>query len=252
MSTSARTFRLSKFSKEKVNLLLPVDHGLTHGPMQGITPVSSIVDHLKFTKPQGIIAHRGILKKLMFNKAITPETGVILHLNGNLCSPATIDTKIELTSVEAAMFNAADAVSLQLNFNESNISENISLLGKIGEKTHRCSLPLLVMIYSNRQQDGENEIEKVRHLIRVCIELGVDMVKIALPKSVNDTESILKNLTEDIHIYFAGGATSDYSTLSDIMEPAIELGAKGFCVGRNIFQNPKSKNFIEKIAKLNS
>jgi class I fructose-bisphosphate aldolase/fructose-bisphosphate aldolase/2-amino-3,7-dideoxy-D-threo-hept-6-ulosonate synthase len=217
------------------------------GPIDGIKSLDQINKWIGHPSLSGIIAHKGIVQRLG-ERGMLDHLGVMVHLNGMSSFSADPDTKEMVTSVQAAQRLGADAVSIQLNFNGSNEAHNMQLLGRVADAAHEAGLPLLTMLYDKvTHADDQARITRLRHLIRLTIELGADALKLAPPSASRVTwelPQILSDHAEDTAIYFAGGALCDDSDLFRLARESVNRGGAGLCVGRNIFGKAKVSQFL--------
>ena len=159
--------------------------------------------------------------------------------------------KPSITTVESAVRLGADGVSVQVNFDGKNDSHNLSLLGAVADTAGRYGLPLLTMLYDKvRTDSADKRIARLRHLMRITIELGSDAIKLAAPESLADIPAILDSLSEDTNIYFAGGPLGSDDDLHALTTAAIAHGAAGLCVGRNVFQKPDPSEALSKLGAM--
>jgi fructose-bisphosphate aldolase, class I len=65
MST-ASTFRWSRFLKPESGrgLIVPIDHGLTSGPIEGIASMSAVKEWIGHSAVDGVILHKGCAQRL--------------------------------------------------------------------------------------------------------------------------------------------------------------------------------------------
>src|SRR4051812_893672 len=103
MSTPAKLLRLSRFKRRgaRAGLLVPIDHGLTMGPLAGIRTLDEVGSWITHPAVAGIVAHKGIVERLAA-RALLAGTGVMIHLNGMAAFAPESDTKELVTSVRAA------------------------------------------------------------------------------------------------------------------------------------------------------
>lgn len=242
---TGKTFRKSRFyfPGTEQGVIVPIDHGLTLGPLQGIRSVRQLSPWISHPSITGVIVHKGMAERLIEAELIHGK-GLMIHLNGMSSLSKDPDTKELLTSVETAISLGADAVSFQVNFTETNSDHNLKLMGKVVDDAYRFGLPVLAMVYDKVETPLPQAVERLRHLIRISTELGCDMVKIAPHSHLSE---ILADLSEDVDIFVAGGALSLDSQLRQLTSDVANHGGAGLCVGRNVFQRP---NFDEVLTQM--
>ena len=227
-------------------ILIPIDHGLTMGPLKGIETTGHMGHWLRSPHINGVIAHKGMIERLAERNCLTG--GVMVHLNGMTSIAPSPDTKEMLTSVAAAARLGADAVSVQVNFTGENDRHNLMLLGAVADEAAALGLPLLTMLYDKGPLLPEKKrVQRQRHLLRAAIELGTDMLKISLP-SVAEVAPLLADLQEEALIFVAGGQVGDERELLAQVSTALHYGAAGVCVGRNVFERSNPAEFLAMLA----
>lgn len=241
-------FNRFRYPNSRVGLIVPIDHGLTVGPIDGVGSVSELEPWIGDPAITGIIAHKGMVERLAARGALG-KAGVMLHLNGMSSISSQPNRKEMLTTVKAALQHGADAVSIQVNFDGQNDAHNLSLLGSVADEAHDYGLPVLAMIYDKvAVADPAEGMSRIRHLMRIAMELGCDALKLAAPLDLNDVPRMLRGM--DIPVFFAGGALTSDSTLLELAQQAVLGGAAGLCLGRNIFQRPSPVQFLDKLSNV--
>ena len=159
----------------------------------------------------------------------------MLHCTGMSGVSTTSHTKQRLTSIDTAIALGADAISLQANFDGQNDAHNLQLIGDIVDDARGFGLPVLAMIYDVHPESRSTD--RLRHLIRIAVELGVDAIKIAPPTDLQELPALVASLSSDVDIFVAGGELRGEAELIALAERALDAGIAGLCIGRNIFQS---------------
>jgi class I fructose-bisphosphate aldolase/fructose-bisphosphate aldolase/2-amino-3,7-dideoxy-D-threo-hept-6-ulosonate synthase len=234
-----RTLRWSRFVDpcSRRSLIVPIDHGLTVGPVPGLTSVREIASWIRHPAINGVIAHKGMVARLA-QAELLRDVGVMIHLNGSTSIGEEPDTKNLVTGIERAVRLGADGVSLQVNFRPDNHAHNLQLIGRVVDEADRFGLPTLAMIYpAGPQADCPAEALRLhRHYLRVGFELGVDAIKTAPPAHLEDIPALLDGIGEDVAVLFSGGALSGQESLTELAKAVATSNSAGLCVGRNVFQ----------------
>lgn len=238
------------YSGSNVGLIVPIDHGLTVGPISGLQNMRDISRWIGDDNISAVIAHKGMLERLVTQNLLHSSTGVILHLNGMPSMSKEADTKQMVTHVDAALRLGADAVSVQVNFTANNYGHNLSLLGAVTDATHAAGLPLLTMLYDKVETTSSIEkIDRMHKLIRLVTEFGADSIKIGFPESMDLLGELISSHRDSIQIFFAGGEKMDEKRLQDWTLAAMQRGANGLCIGRNVFQHPEPSSILRALSE---
>jgi fructose-bisphosphate aldolase, class I len=247
--STGKLIRTSRFRYpgHSTGLIVPLDHGLTIGPVKGVRNVREIETWIGHPAICAIVAHKGMIERLAGADALQGK-GIILHLNGMSTFAPTPNQKELLTSMETAAAMGVDGVSVQVNFDGECDARNMVLLGSVVDDARRFGLPVLTMLYDKVMNTDESlRLERLRHLIRVAIELGTDSIKLAPPKTRQELHAVLEDACEDVAIYFAGGELGSDDDLLSLASEGIHLGSAGLCVGRNIFQRTEPHSILNRL-----
>ncbi|NPC79334.1 aldolase, partial [Pyxidicoccus fallax] len=238
MNGVAKQIRWSHFLDRRSGrgIIVPIDHGLSIGPVEGLASVEQVSRWMGHPGITGIIAHKGMVERLG-SHGLLKGFGVMVHLNGMMSLASTPDRKERLTTVEAALRLGADAVSVQLNFDGTNDAHNLTQLGAVVDEAQRYGMPVLTMLYDKVPCEGqEARLSRQRHLMRACVELGTDALKLAAPDDLSLMPSLLEGIREHTAVFFAGGAVRSEEEVLLLARQVVSCGATGLCVGRNVFQ----------------
>jgi len=244
MNEMARKRRWARFVDRASGkaLIVPIDHGLTFGPIDGIARPEDILGWLTSDVATGVTLHKGMAEKL----GGIPGCGMMIHLNGAMSMDDEPDIKHMLTRVDAAIRLGADAVSVQTNFTPATASHNLRMLGAVVDDAHALGLPVLAMIYDKVNHLGVN-ISSLRHFMRAAVEMGVDAIKISAPANLDEIPEVLDGVQAHTPVLFAGGPLMDESQLLELTDAIVHCGATGLCIGRNLFQRPDPHSTMKKL-----
>jgi fructose-bisphosphate aldolase, class I len=253
MAAAGKGVRWSRFVDRESGrtLMVPIDHGLTLGPVPGVCSVREIAGWLRHPAINGVIGHKGMIAKLAEAGLLT-GLGVMVHLNGMTAIGEQPDTKHLVTSLETAIRLGADAVSLQVNFRPDNHAHNLTQLGQVVDQAEQFALPVMAMVYPAGPTGDEpgQAMRLHRHYLRVAFELGVDVVKTAPPEHLEDIPALLDGIGDDLRVLFSGGALGSDDCLWGLAKSVATSNAAGLCVGRNVFQRSDPHPVLSQLREL--
>ncbi|WP_437680070.1 class I fructose-bisphosphate aldolase [Sorangium sp. So ce131] len=247
-----KKIRWSRFLERRSGrgIIVPIDHGLTIGPVEGLDSVTQVARWIGHPAITGVIAHKGMVERLAAC-GLLRGVGLMVHLNGMTSLAAKPDQKERLTCVEAAVRLGADAVSLQLNFDGTNDAHNLSQLGEVVDEAQRYGMPVLTMLYDKVRCDGDElRLKRMRHLMRACVELGTDALKLEAPAQFSHVHQLLAGVVDHTAVFFAGGAVRSEEDVIRLAQEVVSRGATGLCVGRNIFQRESAAAVLTQLQKV--
>ncbi len=229
--------RLEKLKKNNYFLILAMDHALSSGPIEGIHSVSSVNKWVKFSEdnnlPAVVLNHRYIYNLDVFHKA-----SIVVQTMGLARTKKSIN-KVPLINIEDMPLLDATTISVQINLNSENLDEAIQNISDIVSQANKLNYPVLFMV---GHRDWESA-EEFNYAIRVCNELGADLIKIHLPSDSNEVKKITPFDPKEPALLLAGGENME--NFKERLNIAKELGFQGICLGRNIFQNETPKETLK-------
>lgn len=241
---SGHQIRLNRIMRKGKMLCIPMDHGISSGPIEGLEDPHSLIYKCENHGLSSVIINKGILRTLP--KPI--KVGILVHFSSSTSLSTSPNRKMLTGTVEEAVRLGADGVSLHINIGGKEEPEMLDQLGKISTECHKWEMPLLAMMYPR----GENVKDPhdpaiVAHVARIGAESGADIVKTLYTGDVDSFSKIVKNTP--VPIVIAGGpkAKTDMDVLQ-MTEDAMKAGAKGVTYGRNIFANKNPQKIVEALA----
>ncbi|MEZ4298098.1 MAG: hypothetical protein R3B70_24310 [Polyangiaceae bacterium] len=252
MAGVGKNIRWSRFLDRRSGrgILVPIDHGLTIGPLPGLDTLDQMARFITHPAITGVIAHKGIVERLG-SRGLLRGPGVMVHVNGMTSLSGKPDDKERLTSIESAARLGADGVSLQLNFDGTNDAHNLSQLGAVVDEAAHHGLPVLTMLYDKAPSDtAAGRLTRQRHLIRACVELGTDALKLAAPQEPAELPALLDGLVSHTAVFFAGGSIRSEEETMKLARDVTLAGATGVCIGRNVFQRKDASATLGRLAEV--
>jgi fructose-bisphosphate aldolase / 2-amino-3,7-dideoxy-D-threo-hept-6-ulosonate synthase len=228
-----RDIRLNRILRDDKMVCIPMDHGITNGPIAGLEDVHGVIYGYQDAGLTCVLINKGIIKSM----PRPPRIGLIAHLSASTVVGPSPNRKVLMGSVEEAIKLGADAVSVHINIGSKEEPEMLQKLGIISEQCDEWSVPLIAMMYPR----GENikdphEPGIVAHAARIGAEGGADIVKTVYTGDIDSFRHVVKCCP--VPIVIAGGPKA--STDSDVTQlcfDAMQAGANGITFGRNIFQH---------------
>jgi fructose-bisphosphate aldolase / 2-amino-3,7-dideoxy-D-threo-hept-6-ulosonate synthase len=227
-----KTRRLKQiFQKDNRTVIVPMDHGVTVGPIQGITNMQTITNQLTKGKVDAILVHKGIARRIDVDGA-----GLIVMLSGMSNLSPNINAKVQVCSVQEALRMGADAVAVHVNIGAQDEDKMLSNLGKVSEECDAFGIPLLAMMYPRGPKIvSEHAVEFVAHAARIGAELGADIIKTNYTGSIESFKQVTESCPAPVVIAGGPKCKSSQEVLQTTFD-ALKAGAAGLSIGRNVFQ----------------
>jgi len=234
--SAGKVARMSRIGTEGKYLMVPMDHGITMGAVDGLVDIESTIDRVTAGGADSILTQRGIAGRVHGN---LNGAGYIVHLNGSTDTGTDENDKRRTGTVEDAIRAGADAVSFHINVFSEYEPDQIEGLAEVTSEADRLGMPTLVMAYARghevRETDPDAFAEDLGHAVRLAEELGGDIVKTAYSGSTDTFERVVESTS--LPVVIAGGSKGTDTETLEMVRGAMDAGAAGVSMGRSIFQH---------------
>jgi fructose-bisphosphate aldolase/2-amino-3,7-dideoxy-D-threo-hept-6-ulosonate synthase len=224
-----------------VSVICALDHGMTAPSF--LEPLAEIGARTAEAVAGGanvIMMSKGMIRLAV--DAFSPTTSLALLLSASANPGEARPQVVQIAEVEEAVRLGADAVVLFTALGGDTEADMIRTLAGVGKECARLGIPLIAeaefpTTYASVEELTERYgFEYLRRSVRLCAELGADIVKTNWP---GDEEAFgrLVDAVKGIPVVLAGGSRVEDAELLRRMECAMQAGAIGCSVGRNIFMH---------------
>lgn len=233
--------RLSQIIKPKTGktVMLAVDHGYFLGPTKNLEDAQSTIKPL-LSFADALMLTRGILRT-----SVTPKTSVPIVLRvsggssiiGNDLSNEGITTSME----EVVRLNVA-AVALSIFVGSEYEHQTLENLAFLVDEGQSLGIPVLAVTAVGKEL-GKRDARFLALSCRIAAELGASFVKTYY---CDEFEKVVESCP--VPVVIAGGPKLETELDAFQMAyDAIQRGASGVDMGRNIWQNPHPIGMIKAI-----
>jgi len=226
----------------KKTVIVPMDHGVTVGPIKGLIDMPKTINLIAEGGANAVVLHVGMA--LHGHRGTGKDIGLILHLSASTSLGPDPNYKVLVNNVQRAIKMGADAVSVHINIGAEDEARMLRDLGKVSIECMEWGMPLLAMMYPRGKKiQNENDVDAVKHVARVGVELGADIIKCPYTGSPETFKEVVEGCP--VPVVIAGGSKlSDEETLK-MIEGAMDAGAAGLSMGRNAFQHEDPVKFVK-------
>jgi putative autoinducer-2 (AI-2) aldolase len=232
-SRLARIFRPST----RRTVMLAIDHGYFQGPTTGLERVDlSIVPLLPYA--DALMTTRGMVRSTIPPASGTP---IVLRASGGPSVLRELSNEQIAVGMEDAVRINACAVAVQVFIGgeyETQSVRNMTLLVDAGQ---RYGIPVLAVTAVGKELT--RDARYLRLATRICAELGAHLVKTYYCEPDFDTVAAAC----PVPLVMAGGKKLPERDALTMAHHAIESGAAGVDMGRNIFQSEAPEAMIRAV-----
>ncbi len=208
-------------------VMLAIDHGYFQGPTTGLERVDlSVVPLLGYA--DALMTTRGMVRS-----TIPPTAGVpiVLRASGG---PSILrelsNEQVAVAMDDAVRLNAA-AVAVQVFIGGEYETQSVRNMTRLVDEGQRAGIPVLAVTAVGRELT--RDARYLRLAVRICAELGAHVVKTYFCDDDFDTVTSAC----PVPVVMAGGKKLPELEALTMAYRAIEGGAAGVDMGRNIFQS---------------
>lgn len=221
-------------------VMLAVDHGYFQGPTTGLERIDlSIVPLIPYC--DALFCTRGVLRALVPPQSQPP---MVLRASGG---PSILkelsDEELALDMDDALRLNAA-GVGLQVFIGGEFETRSVHNLTRLVDQGLRYGMP--VMAVTAVGKDMARDARYFRLACRICAELGATYVKTYYVD--DDFETVTASCP--VPIVMAGGKKLPELDALTMAWNAVQQGASGVDMGRNIFQSDAPAAMIQAVREV--
>jgi fructose-bisphosphate aldolase, class I len=237
---AGKTYRLGRiFGTDGRTLILPVDHGLTLGRIEGLEDPVARVDGLLDLPCDGLLMAPGLARLTSDRFARRDAPARLLTLDTFFRLPGEAAAGAGLAaSVEQAARLGMDCVKLFMAWNVPS-TERAATLSRIAEVVRRAEehdIPVMLEPIVVGEQRTPEAIAVEGDGARAALEVGADIIKVAYPGP-----ELMADWAAELRIplvILGGPRTGEADAVLTLAEESVEHGARGIVIGRNVWQRP--------------
>ena len=235
--------RLSRIINKKTGrcVMLAVDHGYFQGPTTGLKNLGKTVNPL-LPYADALMITRGALRNWIPAEMDKP---VVLRVSGGQSILKELSNDIITTSIEDAIRINASAITCSVYIGGEYEKQSIENLSRIVNEGQNYGIPVLAVTAV-----GKEMVRDAKYLglaCRICVEIGAHMVKTYYCEP--DFDKIIE-ACGSVPVVIAGGKKIEEHAALKMAKDAIDAGAVGVDMGRNIFQSDNPIGMIKAVRSI--
>jgi putative autoinducer-2 (AI-2) aldolase len=221
-------------------VMLAIDHGYFQGPTTGLERVDVTISPL-LAYADTLMLTRGILRSL-----IPPAfgRGIVLRATGGASILKELSNEHIAVAIDDAIRLNVSALAVQVFIGGEYETQSVTNLTRIVDQGNACGIPTLAVTAVGREM--VRDARYMRLACRICAELGATYVKTYYVPE--DFETVAASCP--VPIVIAGGKKLPELDALRMAHSAIQQGALGVDMGRNIFQADAPVLMIQAIRKV--
>lgn len=221
-------------------VMLAIDHGYFQGPTTGLERVDISIRPL-LPYADTLMLTRGILRSV-----IPPafSRGVVLRASGGPSILKELSNEQIAVDIEDAVRLNVSALAVQVFIGGEFETQSVHNMTRLVDIGNRYGIPTLAVTAVGR--DMVRDARYMRLACRICAELGASYVKTYYVPE--DFETVTASCP--VPVVIAGGKKLPELDALRMAHEAVEQGALGVDMGRNIFQAASPVRMIQAVRKV--
>lgn len=229
MSITRRINRI--FHPDGRAFIVAFDHGMLDGPAPGMEQPEATLGKIVSGGPDAILTTYGMATR--FAKEIA-SLGLILRMDGGGTKLGKMGPGSQFYTIQDAIRIGADAVAVSAFPGDLNEEMSLSILARVIGEAHEWGIPVMGEMVPGGfdSPDHMRTAESIAIAARIGAELGSDWVKIPY---ADDFERVTSTCFVPT-VILGGAKKGNERTMLEKIRHALDVGARGVAIGRNIFQ----------------
>ncbi len=235
------------FRADGRTVIVAMDHGTGLNVLPTLNDTGHVLTQVVQGGADAILASYGAATRYEDELA---GTGMILRLDGG-------NTALSANPSGNPAFSAMDALTVGsdgcacMGFpGAPNEVETLTQLSRYAAESNRLGLPLVAeMLPGGFGPEPAKTVENVRLAARIGAECGAHIIKTVFVGSAKEFRTVVDGCFRPV-VILGGERSSDLTGLFQVVEQALEAGAAGVAIGRNVWKHPDPKGVTQALVEL--
>jgi DhnA family fructose-bisphosphate aldolase class Ia len=231
------------FRKEyKRAVIVAIDHAGIAGPIKGIVKPAPVIEACVKGGADAILTTRGFVKASIeeWDRSIA----LILRLTGGFTTLGGKFIDELISTPETALLFGASAAAATVKFGHENEGKFIKQVSYVADSCERWGMPLMIEAVAKGKNMPPTDPEGVKLASRAAQELGADIVKTYYTADPDSFRQVVEGCPVPI-VILGGERTESMKAVFQDVYDALQAGAAGIAIGRNIWQHDNTKAVVE-------
>jgi DhnA family fructose-bisphosphate aldolase class Ia len=237
------------FREDGKALIVAMDHPSTFGLMEGMEKPGEVLRQIRDGGADAVLTTYGVVTR--FAEDIG-DMGIVLRVDGGTSMLAKDRGPSQLLyDVYDALRVGADAVGSMGMPGSKYEGATLPYLAELVAQCAEWNVPVMAeMLPGGFENPAEMWTpENIGHVCRIGAEMGVDFIKTTYSGDVESFRRIVEQVYVPI-VVLGGSKSKDPRDLLNGIHEAIQAGANGVAVGRNIWRYPEPGKMTAAIAAI--
>lgn len=235
------------FASDGRSVVVALDHGTTDGAVAGLENPEPVLTEVIAGGADAILTSIGIARH--FSKELK-DVGLILRCDG-ATSPLLEQPRELLLGVNDVLSTDADAAAAMFFPGIVNGHNSTIYFPRFASELHRWNIPIMAeaLPYGFEAHPASREVNAVADTCRMAIENGADVIKTFYTGERESFRKVIRSCYQPVLVLGGPKTRSNREFLTAIRD-ALDAGAAGVVIGRNVWQSPSPREMTQALVAL--
>jgi DhnA family fructose-bisphosphate aldolase class Ia len=239
-----KTFRMNAIFRksDRRSVIVAIDHGGIAGPIQGILKPAPLIQACLKGGADAILTTRGFVKASV--DEWDRNLALILRLTGGF---TVLGGKFEeemISSPETALLYGACGAAVTVKFGHEKEGIFTRQASLAADACERWGLPLMIEAMAKGKDLKSGDAEGIKLASRAAQEIGADIVKTYYTGDPESFREVVEGCPAPI-VILGGEKMDSLQEMFQVVHDALQAGAAGTAIGRNIWQHSDPQAMVE-------
>ncbi len=235
------------FRADGRTVIIAMDHGTGLNVLPDLNDTGSVLGKIVSGGADAVLTSYGIASRY---EEVLAGTRLLMRLDGGNSMLSKNPAGNQVFSPEDAVSIGSDGCACMGFPGASNEVETLSRLSRYAVDAHRFGLPLLAeMLPGGFGPEPAKSVENIRLAARIGAECGADIIKTVFAGTVKEFRTVVDGCFRPL-VILGGEKSADLAGLFLVIEQAMEAGAAGVAIGRNVWRHPDPEGVVQALVDL--
>ena len=223
------------FGDDGRSVVVAIDHGTSDGVFAGLEDPASVLEQVIAGGADTILTGIGVARH--FSKQLK-DVGLIIRCDG-ATSPLLEQPRELIISVDDVLTIGADAAAGMYFPGIANGQNTTRYFPRLATEAHRWNIPVMAesLPYGFEDHPAARSVDAIANTCRMAAENGADLVKTFFTGEAESFKKVTRSCYVPVLVLGGPKTRSDREFLTSIRD-AMDAGAAGVVIGRNVWQAP--------------
>ncbi|WP_254769027.1 class I fructose-bisphosphate aldolase [Salinilacihabitans rarus] len=243
----------SSITRDGKALILAHDHGLEHGPAafagveERLDP-ETVFEMATHDAVTALAVQKGLAET--YYPSYEDDVALLAKCNGTSSLWMGEPYSPQTCSVDYAVELGADAIGYTVYPGTNREPEMFEEFRAVQERAREYDLPVAMWSYPRGQALKEHRSpDVIAYAARIGLELGADLAKVKYPRSPEALARAV-DAAGDVKVVLSGGSKTSDREFVSLVAAAMDAGASGLAVGRNVWQREDPAAILDALERV--